>query len=129
MFFKSQPIRDEMFLSDDEVEDDSADREKQLGMENSGGDPKALPQHSLIVATKGDLTLKEVTMDNTEVVEELEREDQILMKVIEGKEGLLREKVSKQAVWLHLRRNPSILAQCGQLLLHRVVSVRPVATS
>ena len=81
-----------MFLSDDEVEEDNTDEEKHLDMEKSDCDPR--PQDSLKVATKGDLNLEEASMDDTEVLDELQREDNKHMEVIkvEDVEGLLKEK-------------------------------------
>ena len=83
-----------MFLSDGEVEEDDTDAKKHLGKKKDDGDPKALTQDYLRVGTKGDMALEEVTVDNTEVVGELEREDQRHVEVIKDEEGegLLKEK-------------------------------------
>ena len=75
MLYKYQPITDEMFLSDDEVEEDISDREKRLGIKKGDGDSKAIPQESLKVATNGDLTMEEVFMDDNDMMDELKRED------------------------------------------------------
>ena len=81
-------------LSDEEVEEDYTDSEKHLDMEKSDCEPKALPQGSLKVAIKGDLSREEASMDNTEMLGELQREENKHVEVIKGEdgEGMMKER-------------------------------------
>ena len=49
--------------------------------------------------------------------------------LLQAVEGLLEEEVREETIWLHLGCNPGILAQCGQLLLHQIVTFGLVSSS
>ena len=94
-------------LSDEEVEEDYTDWEKHLDMEKSDCEPKALQQGSLKVGIKGDMSREEASMDNTEVLGELQREENKHVEVIKGKDGdpvsllCLEQKVTQVLQILH----------------------------